>query len=314
MSSATLEMTGRELRFLADNYEQAQTLRRSVEERIRAVVQGRDETFVPLGTIIPDDDDEPVWIDEHGEARTAAETLEAIRATEVSGPVPMLGRSYRRYWLEERETFRDMRAALDAHPAWPWLEQVRGMGPTLACKLLARLDPEKAPYASSFWSYCGLGTVPGERYKCPDCGRVRGFPVGYNVTGKHSGCEGKLEKIAGPEDGVRVAQPKAARGEKSSYDKYAKKVCYLVGTSFLKAGGPYEEFYRRERAKVEVEKPGWADGRKHYKALRKTEKLFLSHLWQVWREALGMPTPDPWAQAHGGHDPEGKIKPGDMVE
>ena len=35
-----------ELRFLADNFEQAQRLRIAVGERIRAVLQSRDETFV----------------------------------------------------------------------------------------------------------------------------------------------------------------------------------------------------------------------------------------------------------------------------
>ncbi len=319
MKTQTVEYTGRELRFLADNYEQAQRLRIEIGERIRAVVQGRDETFVPIGEVlfpVEDDGGEPVWLI-GGETYTADETLALVQRGESLGPVPLLGRSYHRYWTEERETYRDMMAALKSHPAWEWLDKVRGIGPTLGCKLLARFDATRAEHASSFWAYAGLGTVPGERYRCDTCGLVRAWPVGYNVTGAHKAlgttkaCQGSLERVAGPDDGVRCAQPKPGRGQKATYDQYAKKILYLVGTSFLKAGGPYEEFYRRERAKAEVERPGWADGRKHYLALRKTEKLFLSHLWQVWREALGLPTPDPWAIAHGGHD--GKIEPWDMV-
>jgi len=288
------------MRYLADNYEQAQVMRRECEERLRAILQHKDKT----------------WGEVESAPEDAADVLKAIRAGETTGPVPMLARSYRRYYEEERDTYRDMMQLWKESPVYEWLSEVRGIGPTLGCKLLARLDPEKAEYASSFWAYCGLATVPGERYRCGECGLVRGWPVGYEVTGKHTAlgggkCTGKLERIAGPEDGVRVAQPKPSRGQPSTYDRYAKKVMYLVGTSFLKAGGPYEAFYRRERAKAEVERPGWADGRKHYLALRKTEKLFLSHLWQVWREALGLPTPDPWAQAHGGHD--SKIEPWEMT-
>lgn len=358
MKTIEQQYTGRELRFLADNYEQAQRLRIETGERIRAVLQGRDETFVVVGEVVaagsetpgvreraataetPDPDEragqretpagneraevaktpaetEPFWIGPDGVARYADDTIKAIQAGETLGPVPMLGRSHHRYWTEERETYRDMMRALRSHPAWTWLEQVKGIGPTLGCKLLARFDATKADNVSSFWAYAGLATVPAEQYECAECGIVRAWPVGYDVTGKHQAlgtskaCKGALVKTRGAEDGVRCAQPKPSRGTKASYDQYAKKVLYLVGTSFLKAGGPYEAFYRRERAKADRERPGWADGRKHYLALRKTEKLFLSNLWQIWREALGLPTPDPWAIAHGGHD--GKIEPWSMV-
>jgi hypothetical protein len=287
-------------RWIADAYEQSQRVRIETGERIRAVVQGREQDSEPLDV-------------------SADEILKQIAKGDTLGPVPILGRTYRRFWQEEQDLRKDMLTSLKEHPVYPWLSRVRGIGPTLACKLVARFDAEKADYASSFWSYAGLGTVPGERYKCEKCGLVRAWPVGTNVTGKHQSlskgrCTGKLEKIAGPEDGVRCAQPRATRGEKRSYDAYAKKVCYLVGTSFLKAGGPYEEHYRKHRARLEVERPGWADGRKHLTALRITEKLFLSHLWQVWREAIGLPTPDPWVMEHGGHDASTKIGPWEMVE
>ncbi len=39
-------------------------------------------------------------------------------------------------------------------------------------------------------------------------------------------------------------------------------------------------------------------------ARQKAAKLFLSHLWVVWREAEGLPTTDPYVIAKGGgeHD------------
>lgn len=295
-----------QLRWYADAYEQAQHVRIAVGEQIRAVLQGADSTWGVEGD--PDVDADAV--------------LAEILGHDTTGPVEILGRTYQRHHAEEREMYREMQAALKQHPAWPWLERVRGIGPTLACKLLARLDATKADHASSFFAYCGLATVPGERYRCETCGLVNGWPVGYKVTGKHQAlhtkkaCKGALVRVAGPDDGVRVAQPKSARGVPASYDAYAKKIMYLVGTSFLKAGpkSPYEQCYRASRATLEVERPGWPDGRKHLTALRKTEKLFLSHLWEVWREAIGLPTSEPYAMRVLGHDDHAKIRPWSMVE
>jgi len=294
----------RMLRFLADGYEQAQRKRIGCGEQIRAVLQGRDET----------------WGEGTEEIAGVEEMLGAIASGEESGPVPILGRMYHRAWSEEQELRKEMERALKEHVCWPWLSQVKGIGPTLACKLLARLDPRKATTASAFWAYAGLATVPGERYACAACGMTRDWPVGYNVTGKHqalgstASCTGALVKVAGPEDGVRAAQPKPARGQKSTYDAYVKKQMYLVGTGFLKVPrGKYEQVYRAERAKLDRERVGWADGRKHLTALRKTEKLFLSHLWQVWREALGLPVGQPYAITVLGHSEASYVGPWQMV-
>lgn len=295
-------VSDRALRWLADSYEQAQRIRIETGERIRAVLQGRDETWQ---TEAIDDIDADVILHE-------------IAVGDSLGPVAILGRTYRRHYEEENELRKEMGAALRAHPTWPWLSRVKGIGPTLGGKILSRFDATKADYASSFWAFSGLATVPGESYRCDVCGLKRAWPVGFNVTGKHTAlggtkkCEGSLVLVAGPDDGIRAAQPRPARGQKATYDQYAKKIMYLVGTSFLKSGGPYEEKYREARARLEVERPGWADGRKHLTALRITEKLFLSHLWQVWRTALGLPTPDPYALAELGH--VGRIDPWSMVE
>lgn len=422
-----MDWTGRELRWLVDSREQRQGDRIADENRLRAVVQGQDETFQPEGRFVEVERDGEVvraWLTVDGEPYTPDEVIEGVKEGWTDGPVPVLGRELRRHWKAERELTDVFADVLESHPAWPWLQGVKGVGPALAGKLLSRLDVREAPYPSSFWSYCGLATVPGERYRCAACGLVKGFPEGYNVTGKHKAhrtvdhdvdllwrtdpggaqvkvettlgpgedehwadhlaaamhhaaagdirtpdglaeavlptvkrllrkakageavttdledadldgdvvvrkgwregaqCRERLEQVAGPDDGVRVAQPRAKRGEKRSYDAYAKKVVYQIATSLLKAhgaskaaggdGSPYGRFYDRERAKAERERPGWADGRKRYLALRKTEKLFLAHLHEVWREAVDLEFPGAYAQEYEKHD--GYIDPWEMSE
>jgi hypothetical protein len=291
--------TGRELRWIADSYEQAQRVRVQTGERIRAVLQGRDET----------------WGAQNVATGDADSVLATIKKGDTLGPVTLLGQAYKWHWELEREMFRALGDCLQTHPAWPWISQIKGIGPTLAGKLLARLRIEEADTPSAFWAYCGLATVPGTEYRCSTCGLSVGFPASYQVSGTHQQlgskrkCVGRLEVASGPDDGTRVAQPSATRGMTAPYDRRAKQVCYLIGTAFLKAGGPYEEFYRRQRAKLDVERPGWATVRKHLTCLRKAEKLFLSHLWLVWREAVGLPITMPYIM----REEQGFIAPEEMT-
>lgn len=309
------------LRFLADQYETAQRVRLACGERIRALLQGRDWTVVRPQAEEDEGEEGAPKKREPKDAETDA-TLARIRAGKETGPVPILGRTYARYFAEEVELQKEMAVALERHPVWPWLSRVRGVGPTLSCKLLARLDITKAEHASSFWMFCGLSTVPGEKFRCATCGREKSWAMGVEVTGKHLAagstrqCKGVLEKVAGPDDGVRVAMPRARKGEKMPYDAYGKKVLYLIGGSFLKVGrakSPFAEMYYREKEKIARERPGWDAGRIHLTALRKVEKIFLANLWTVWRDAVGLPVSQPYAVAVLGHDPATLIDPWDMV-
>lgn len=300
-SSPSLPELSRELRWIADSYDQAQNARIRTGERIRALLQGRGEGAPPP----PPDSAPPDTV------------LASIRRGGTEGPAPLLGRAYRRQYEQEQEMAKLLEDRLALHPAWPWLRRVKGIGPTLAGKLVSRLDVTRAETPSSFWAYCGLATVPGVEYRCEACGMSGAFPESYRVSGQHTAlggtgtCAGQMKPMGGADRGVRVAQPKPGRGEKSAYDRHAKKTCYLIGTSFLRSGGEFELFYRRERRKLDGTRPGWAEGRKHLTALRKTEKLFLAQLWIVWRQALELPITRPYAQAQ--EEQEGWIDPWDMA-
>jgi hypothetical protein len=58
----------------------------------------------------------------------------------------------------EKVVSKQMSEALEGHPAWGWLSQVKGVGPTLATQLLGMIDDiEKSPSISSLWKFAGYG-------------------------------------------------------------------------------------------------------------------------------------------------------------
>lgn len=307
------------LRIIADDYDQAQRVRVAKGEQIRAIVQGREQQ-------------DPTYLEAMGYTDADALLADILRGSAPPEPSPYLAGAYAASHAMERAAFGRMGELLETHPAWPWMGAVRGVGPTLGAKLLARLDLDKAHNASSFWSYCGLGTVPGQRWHCEACGWTGVFPAAYDVTGKHKGCKAKaarthtnpgdpalVEAGGAADDGaryanIRAAQPRSERGQKRSYDAYAKKVMYLLATSWLKAGSAsfYNRVYRDKVAYYERERPGWEKGRRHYSALRVAEKLFLSHLYEVWCEAVGREPGECYAAAQLDH--EGIVTPAEVLQ
>jgi hypothetical protein len=271
-----------DLRWLASAFESAQAERLRTGDQIRAVVQNRGV----------------------GGGRSANDVdalLARIRHGSTPAQLATLGDTYRRQWSEERDLLRVLSERIAMHPAWPWIERVRGIGPSLAARLLARLDIERAPTPSSFWSYCGLATVAAQLYRCAQCGYELSLPAGRHVRAGHrmpgSGqpCSGALAPAG---DGARrVAQPRPSRGEHAPYDREAKKLCYLIGISVVRQGDSYKRYYAEQRARLDVAKPEWIPRRRHLTALRMTEKLFLAHLWLVWREQLGLPVTAPYADS-----------------
>jgi len=92
------------------------------------------------------------------------------------------------------------------------------------------------------------------------------------------------------------------KGEKRHYNARLKTACYLIGTSFLKTGSPYRQVYDDARAYYEANRPDWTKGHQHNAAMRKMIKMWLSHLWQVWRALEGEPIPPPYAHQMLGHN------------
>jgi Transposase IS116/IS110/IS902 family len=265
------------LELAASGYERAQRDRIRYGEQIRAILQRRDARWGPVADSDRDGDPDAL--------------LREIREV-GGGPVPLLGRLYANAWEQEREMGAQMQALISRHPAWKWLRSVRGVGSVLAARLLSRLDIWRAPSPASFWAYCGLGTVAAEEQVCEECGARVFVAPGTRVQAPHTRagqrgtCTGAL-RPRGLTGSVRVAQARPRRGERAAYDLEAKTICYLIGVSFVRCGGPYREVYDERKVHLATHHPDWPAKRVHLAAVRATVKRFLADLWVAWREAEG---------------------------
>jgi hypothetical protein len=266
-----------ELRLLYQLYEEAQRTRIAHGERLRAIFQGRSSS-----SGVPSTDEDVDGL------------LKGIARGQHASTPRILENAYTRSVEDEAAAAAALRETIELHPAWPWLENVRGIGHLLAARLLSRLDVARAHTPSAFWAYCGLGTIPGVAYHCSKCGLEVAYPVGYKVGESHYAraatreCSGKLQAIA-PTIEIRVAPRKSALGGRASYDAHARKSCYLIGVSILRSGGGYRSFYDSERARLASSRAGWTAKRCHLSALRRMEKAFLRDLWIAWRRAANLP-------------------------
>lgn len=155
-------------------------------------------------------------------------------------------------------------------PVWDWLTGIRGLGEGgLAAQLLAQIDDiGKFETISKLWRFAGWAVIDGKIDRC-------------------------------------------AKGEKAHYNRRLKSIAWQCVDQFIKQQTPgYVELYYEEKArqrrlypeKIKVNgKWKYNDGHLHYRAMRKVVKIFLQHLWVVWREAEGLPVSEPYVQALMGH-------------
>ena len=189
--------------------------------------------------------------------------------------------------LKDLEGFlvKEMATVLPEHPVSDWLLGVRGIGPTMAAALLASgLDPA-IDKPSAWWRFAGVGVVDGKNQ------RLR-------------------------------------RGQKRSYNGFLRRTLYVLMGQFLKAHTTdkpsfYADLYYRfkeesERDRPEANRmacPGTKAGSKkvacegagcsrcggtgivatklhhHARAVMLTQRVFLTHLQEVWRRAVGLGPP-----------------------
>lgn len=152
---------------------------------------------------------------------------------------------------------------------------VKGVAETLTAGLIAGIrDISRFDTVSKLWKYCGVGLREGD-----------------------------------------VIQ-KRVKGQKIDYSPFLKTLCWKLGEQFVKIGDrgyygqKYQEFKAHEQKKAqaaglkilpqaEIDKlPSpegtISEGHVHNRSKRKVVKLFLSHLWEVWRTLENLPTRNPY--------------------
>lgn len=151
-------------------------------------------------------------------------------------------------------------------PIWlSWLKHVKGVGPMMGAGLIAWIDDiGRFDTVSKLWQYSGFGK-PGQ---------------------------------------------KRARGEKGDWNPRMRTHVWKVVKQMLMAKNPfYREHYDEAKAQYSAREDikEMHKGKKGYKghidamAKRKVAKLFLSHLWDVWRRAEGLEVRIPYAVEKLGH-------------
>lgn len=212
----------------------------------------------------------------------------------------------------EKGLVKEAKQYLKHHPVWPWLKNVKGLGPALAAQLLGYInDIGRFDTVSRLWRYSGLGVTDGKA----DCMR-KGQKARYNPKIKalmynigtsflktkspysriyyeaktkyqHARQDQRIQAVTG--DNLDIIREK--RHDEKEWPKYLAATIKLA----------------KEK---EMPEP-WTDNRVHLAALRKMEKIFLAHLWQKWREFEGLPTRKEYVFEYMGHTT--RYEPDDFV-
>jgi hypothetical protein len=91
------------------------------------------------------------------------------------------------------------------------------------------------------------------------------------------------------------------KGEKLHYNSRLKSTLYVVGGSFLKSNSPYRAIYDSAKEYYQANREDWTKLHIHNASLRKMIKMFLAHLWVVWRTVEGLPVTEPYAKEKLNH-------------
>jgi len=93
-----------------------------------------------------------------------------------------------------------------------------------------------------------------------------------------------------------------AKGEPAHYSSRLKSTCYNAWECFMRCSeSPYKDLYYHWRERYLLSRPDWTKGHQHFAAIRKVEKMFLSHLWATWRTVEGLPVRNLYVIEHLGH-------------
>jgi len=151
-------------------------------------------------------------------------------------------------------------------PPWEWMITIKGLkSGSIGAKVLALIDDIRIPTnVSKLWVYSGYGVTDGQA-------------------------------------------DKNRKGVSSRFNKALKSALWEVASQFIRQKTPlYYDLYLEEKKRQRGLHPEpvdgkYTDGHIHNMARRKMTKIFIYHLWFVWRSVEGLPTSNPWVIDHGRH-------------
>lgn len=171
---------------------------------------------------------------------------------------------YERWQEEAKECKKELWALVRQHPVWTdWAVHVPGLGGVLTGLVMAAIgDITRVRTASGLWKSFGLHV------------------------------DNETHMAAKVQQGVE-----GTRGH-----PFARKILGVVRSTYFQVGargygGFYYDRYLEARQYYDAAQPDWPDGRRMGAAIRKFEKLLLSHFWEVWRRSKGLLIPVPYAVA-----------------
>jgi len=226
--------------------------------------------------------------------------------------------------LLELEEFGEMqlKKCVHNHPLWGWLKHIGGIGEKFTAQLIylitgkkhteecqekrdkyfakkekgeakrARtfkcdcpvMEIERFHSVSALWKYAGMST---ESY-CKDCGK--------NVDDKAKSCP----HCESTNIGRRA--PRRIKGQKVTWNPKLRSVCRNIGKSFvMNISSPYRPHYDADKEYYNLKDPHLSAGHRDARARRKTVKLFLSHLYEMWHRVKGLEPPKSYVEEKLGH-------------
>jgi len=186
-----------------------------------------------------------------------------------------LVQQYDRLVTNEDEALKQIKYAVRDFDIYRnFLEDVKGVGPTMAAVIISGFDIHKAEYPSSLWAYAGLDVVKGT-------GRSR--KKEHLIEQTYTDAEGKEQTKMG-----------------ISFNPFLKtKLIGVLGSSFVKTNGKYREIYDNYKHRIS-NMPAHAEKSKGHinnMAIRYTVKRFLVDLHYHWRTMEGLPVADEYSKA-----------------
>lgn len=233
------------------------------------------------------------------------------------------------------------------YPVSKWIVAQKGISYDMAAQMIGLIqDISKFDNISSLWSYSGMGVIK----VCDKCGKkympVNERPAYITKTSMRlmeqykkkivkEGSTGFVKKANEMLCHCENPVPKASaqrkiKGTLLDYNPTLKSLCWRFGKQFVMQGDYYRKLYDQFRAEYELREDLVAEmngkvgkktkhgeskgtGHIHNMAQRKTVKIFLSHLWTVWRECDGLEVSKPWVISVGGHS-DYIVPPGPTVK